>query len=421
MVNQDINNMEGSEVKLMPESSQITELSVSSGKVTCQICLLSKSKYTCPRCNLSYCSVPCYQSEKHVGCSEAFYKDWVVNELKEMTNNPEDMKKVLEMLNKDLEERADEQSDEDSEDDLHARVDGLDLDKDVSTIWKCLTRNEKEEFAKMIQDGRLAELIELWTPWWRSKKNNMLVIDVKEDHLNNEDKIPNLLTDVPDINSLLKNKHPSANLRFDLINILFSYAYVSRIHNGLHLECPLDSCQVLLNTSDVLHDQLTCSSLGEAILKSLESLYKEEKLSKSYSFQFHMTLLEDVKILISGPASCKSLTFMMAAVSDVLQLLRMTLSIIKKELKNCGELKSLRSQVFKAEKKVVFLLSWLQRFGMGMHNLLPLLQFEIETRQSESESVSEIKSTVETNIDALKPPVATQDSKQEKKKIVELT
>ena len=33
-----------------------------------------------------YCSLACYQSEKHSGCSEAFYKDCVVNELSQMTS-----------------------------------------------------------------------------------------------------------------------------------------------------------------------------------------------------------------------------------------------------------------------------------------------------------------------------------------------
>ena len=41
------------------------------------------------------------------------------------------------------------------------------------------------------------------------------------------------------------------------------------------------------------------------------------------------------------------------------------------------DLVSLRSRVFKAEKKLSFLLSWSQRYGMGVHHLLPHLHFEI--------------------------------------------
>ncbi|XP_055877529.1 zinc finger HIT domain-containing protein 2-like isoform X1 [Biomphalaria glabrata] len=388
---------------------------------TCKICLLVEAKYTCPRCNLSYCSVPCYQSEKHVGCSEAFYKDWVVSELKDMTNNPDDRKKVLEMLSKDLEEKANEETDDDSDDDLAVRLNGLDLDKDISTVWKRLTKKEREEFAKMYLDGRIATLIELWTPWWRSKKNNKLVTDKLEDDVKVEEKIPESLTDVPDINILLKSKRPSANLRFDLINILFSYAYVCRIHNGTHLECPVDSCQELLSISVVLNEQYSCSSIGEAIQKSVESFYKREKSSQSSSFKFLMTLLEDLLVLISGPGSTKCLTFMTAALSDLTQLLRMAHHIIKKEQKHCEELASLKSQIFKAEKKILFIMGWLQRYGMGMHSVLPLLQFEIETRQSEHEAVCEIKSAVESSLDSIKALSAPQQESSNKQKIIELT
>lgn len=41
-----------------------------------------------------------------------------------------------------------------------------------------------------------------------------------------------------------QNTCPSSDCRFDLINILFSYCFVARIHNGCHLECPIDSTQV---------------------------------------------------------------------------------------------------------------------------------------------------------------------------------
>lgn len=38
-------------------------------------------KYSCPRCNILYCSVNCYKSEAHLQCSETFYKDCVVQEM----------------------------------------------------------------------------------------------------------------------------------------------------------------------------------------------------------------------------------------------------------------------------------------------------------------------------------------------------
>ncbi|CAL1545840.1 unnamed protein product [Lymnaea stagnalis] len=400
---------------------ELTEhlINISPDKATsllCKMCLVAKAKYTCPRCNLLYCSVSCYQSEKHVGCSEAFYKDWVVEELKEMTQKPEDRHKVLDMLNKDLEERAQEDSNEESDDDLASRLTGLDLDQDISTVWGRLTHKEKEDFAKMLQDGRLAKLIEIWTPWWRLKTNNKLVTDPKS----NEEEMPNIIADIPDVNMLLKNKQPSSDVRFDLINILFAYSFVTRIHNGCHFECPMDSTQDLFESCTVLQDQLTCSSTGEAIQKGLDCLYKKNK-SENSSHEFYLTLLEDVKMLVSGPGTVHSLTFMSSALSDLILLLKTSMTVVKKELKSqeaSEDLNSFKSKLFKSEKKLTFLLSWLQRYGMGVHKLLPLIQFELETRQSEFEDMKQVKSMVEANFDVLKSPA---EPHMQGNKIVELT
>ncbi|XP_059159874.1 zinc finger HIT domain-containing protein 2-like [Physella acuta] len=351
-------------------------------------CLNADAKYTCPRCNISYCSVQCYQSEKHGGCSETFYKDWVLNELKEMTNGIKktDRQKVLDMLNKDLEQKADE-SDKDLEDDLAERISGLDLDKEYSLVWSRLTIKEKEDFASKLQDGRLSHLIEIWTQIIASSQNKKKIIKVLKN------KCP---PDVPDINDILKKNKPSANLRFNLINILFSYAYITRVHNGNHLECPFDSAQDLMESCQVLKDQSNFSSVGEAVQTGIEFLHKIKKgkeVKDQTSTKFFFTLLEDVKMIISGPGRIPNLTFMSSALSDL---------VLHDQENPWEDLKLLKSAVFTAEKKLLFLLSWLQRYGMGMHQLLPILQFEIETKHSEYEEVNTVRSFIEENLTTFK-------------------
>jgi len=46
-------------------------------------CWKDVGKYTCPRCQLPYCSVKCYQDSEHQNCSEKFYEEEVVAELKD--------------------------------------------------------------------------------------------------------------------------------------------------------------------------------------------------------------------------------------------------------------------------------------------------------------------------------------------------
>ncbi|XP_029305036.1 zinc finger HIT domain-containing protein 2 [Cottoperca gobio] len=50
----------------------------------CMMCRCKPSCYTCPRCNLHYCCLACYQSPDHSVCSEEFYKESVLQELKDM-------------------------------------------------------------------------------------------------------------------------------------------------------------------------------------------------------------------------------------------------------------------------------------------------------------------------------------------------
>jgi len=61
--------------KSMAESVKIRENEDDEGRKMCPLCLKVEAKYTCPRCQSPYCSVDCYRSEKHMNCSESFYKD----------------------------------------------------------------------------------------------------------------------------------------------------------------------------------------------------------------------------------------------------------------------------------------------------------------------------------------------------------
>ncbi|XP_051275070.1 zinc finger HIT domain-containing protein 2 [Dicentrarchus labrax] len=65
----------------------------------CMLCKCKPSCYTCPRCNLHYCGLACYQSPDHSMCSEEFYKESVLQELKDMgKTESEGRKKMQEVL-----------------------------------------------------------------------------------------------------------------------------------------------------------------------------------------------------------------------------------------------------------------------------------------------------------------------------------
>ncbi|VDK74077.1 unnamed protein product [Litomosoides sigmodontis] len=51
-------------------------------RISCLACGSLDSLNICPRCALAYCSVKCYRSEQHRGCSESFYRECIEQELR---------------------------------------------------------------------------------------------------------------------------------------------------------------------------------------------------------------------------------------------------------------------------------------------------------------------------------------------------
>eukprot|EP00058_Branchiostoma_floridae_P025841 XP_002611331.1 hypothetical protein BRAFLDRAFT_73278 [Branchiostoma floridae] len=104
---------------------------------------------------------------KHVGCSEQFYKEHIIEELKQQRGSHEEKQKVLEML-KRLEDEQEEEEGEDGEEEetLEDRLQGLDLDRDTEAVWDQLTAQERAEFQAVVEKGMLGEMLEMWTPWW---------------------------------------------------------------------------------------------------------------------------------------------------------------------------------------------------------------------------------------------------------------
>ncbi|XP_060896083.1 zinc finger HIT domain-containing protein 2 [Labrus mixtus] len=88
---------------LTPAKTQDEEAPANDVKAgTSAVCVLCKCKtscYTCPRCSVHYCSLACYQSPDHSVCSEEFYKESVLRELKDMgKTESEGRKKMQDVL-----------------------------------------------------------------------------------------------------------------------------------------------------------------------------------------------------------------------------------------------------------------------------------------------------------------------------------
>lgn len=119
----------------------------------------------------------CYKAASHLQCSETFYRDNIMDELKIDQNSTESKEKMLEILKRMHEENrvhfsdSDTDADEppfqfsfkvndmdedlDSDDnetpmDIADRLAGVDLD-DAEQVWEKLTEDEKQEFMSFLK------------------------------------------------------------------------------------------------------------------------------------------------------------------------------------------------------------------------------------------------------------------------------
>ncbi|XP_048853896.1 zinc finger HIT domain-containing protein 2 [Brienomyrus brachyistius] len=74
----------------------------------CGLCLKEPLRYTCPRCNVPYCSVACYRSPTHSTCSEEFYKESVMQELKRTGSTEQEGRRQMQEILLRLRERENE-------------------------------------------------------------------------------------------------------------------------------------------------------------------------------------------------------------------------------------------------------------------------------------------------------------------------
>ncbi|PLW50786.1 hypothetical protein PCASD_00780 [Puccinia coronata f. sp. avenae] len=150
--------------------------------IKCFVCEDKFARYTCPNCNLRYCSVNCFGSQSHSSCSESFYKnallqDMQLNGSSQPSSRNQPQSKMLEILKK-LEADDEEQFlDDDDDDDIQ---DGsLELnEEDLNRLSKeqllaLLRQDQIEEFNRKLSNGQLdPEFIEQTInsqcndPWW---------------------------------------------------------------------------------------------------------------------------------------------------------------------------------------------------------------------------------------------------------------
>lgn len=159
-------------------------------------CKKEKPNYTCPKCNILYCSAQCYRAGEHQKCSEDFYRTCVEEELKGQGQESiakQRMQEILERLYKE-EENLDSDDSSDTES-LSERLAGVDLESS-DEVWARLSAKEREEFKHLLETaGNFNEIIPDWEPWWHSNSSK----DDIHPHM------PNICEDIPLLSTVMVN------------------------------------------------------------------------------------------------------------------------------------------------------------------------------------------------------------------------
>ncbi|TDH73112.1 hypothetical protein CCR75_004263 [Bremia lactucae] len=345
----------------------------------CRVCTTREARYTCPRCNIPYCSVGCYAPHGQ-DCTEQFYENHVRNEMqlsskarekdtgKQEKNIQELLKRVQEFHNKH-QQLTNGQNNEEA---LALRMQELVvLEKSGQLTLESLTLEERKKFLGEVADGRLGKLVELWSPWWlvddrkyrngtSVRRHQLIFEEIDRDKIEYESigVKPSVLYPVglfttsdaqhlpTNISTLLPHgKQPSPCLGYHLIEMLWTYALVLRYFNGDYKQDTTEAAFLLLDYCRVLSEDARYESLEHVCFACLEKQNTE-------GFNANLVALEDTQHIL------RSNVFLLDAISDIQALLQQCLQELARGGKAPKEGKAALKKLAAVQKKVTFYLTW---------------------------------------------------------------
>ena len=169
----------------------------------CELCSERDSLYTCPKCNKLYCSMNCYRDpNKHLECSESFYQEQVINELKMCKIDDESKHRMVDILKRNAE----------------------DLENEDNFIDN---KPEQSIIPENIDDSQLIkayeEVVKKFQPWWHSYLNQKHLINESEKKFKFN---ANLLKNVQNLSA----KNANELIINDIYQVFFIYSAVVYIY-----------------------------------------------------------------------------------------------------------------------------------------------------------------------------------------------
>ncbi|XP_062500058.1 zinc finger HIT domain-containing protein 2-like [Corticium candelabrum] len=382
----------------------------------CGICEKQFAKYTCPRCNVRYCSLDCYKRESHAQCSELFYKNCFMEALKEKSVSPEEKRQMLEMLKRIESTHTDDLVDDTSDEDdpsLEERLASLNLDvAEPDTIWECLNDGERREFQRLLQTGEMADSIALHTPWWeRAGCIRALVEVVGDEGGRTNTNVPDVMGGIPPLGRLLKATPPAVQLKYNAVSILYSYCYIVRLYNGDHMDMAVEAAQTVLDLCPVLAHNVSYNDVSEVVHHCVHTCQQHNQPYGSSEYSTS-ALLDVTNILMpvtatTGRASSSN-DFTLAALSDLYRIFEAAVRDTKKTVAQAKQSRTvvshmeLKRSLQMATRKLYFFLSYVASNTDDVASLAMPVKLELESIRSKVQEHKLVQSKIEKQRDERK-------------------
>ncbi|CAA0808952.1 HIT-type Zinc finger family protein [Striga hermonthica] len=335
-------------------------------RIICRVCEKQFSQYTCPRCNIRYCSLHCYKSHS-LRCTEPFMRGNVMEELQHVQPDENSKSKMLEILKRFHEDEEAASIDEEdsgssfSEETIQKILSGEQINFDDLSI------EEKKHFQRAIASGELGKLIQPWDPWWLklsakhialSPDGTQLVQPIPNSDNPDSEIWPNIIPHGPESPlppvSKLTSSSPSLLLPVHLVDIIYSYCFTLRLYNGEWGADPLDASTVVRTVSSVLGRAGKPQTVLEALLDCLERtcspVYKQMG-----GLRLGLRIVDDVIRLF-----CLGGNALVCALCDLWKLVQTGERELKSEKMNKSKRVELRGKLKSAERKIYFVMCWVR-------------------------------------------------------------
>ena len=411
---------------LISESSKThaTETEHKAAHGVCLVCRRHEARYTCPRCEIPYCSLDCYRVHDSSnggkslagGCTEAFYQDRVSNvvnlEAKEQIQHTQNMIQRIYQNRKEQNELIGESELSESRvtegvsqaqllSFLQALEEGHTLEE-LHTMVSSFSPYFQRDLDHAIRSGHVQEwIIEPWHPWWKPELVMEGDLGTVNNPMNDEEQNVKTLDDriVEDIkpfselrpNSRGSDLVQTVDLSHNLVDILFTVVAVLQLFHGVRNAACFDNCidaaETMINASPVLSQDARWECLEEVLVAlscappiTASSDNQGDNLQHP-SWCARTDLLRDVALILHGKFRLVARALFEA--TDILQSAISVYSSNKqakdknKKSPHCG---ITRTQLKRILKKIQFFLSWTRHYQNRHHDEdpLPFLAEKIE-------------------------------------------